>query len=189
MRTIKASQTITIPKGVDVHVSGRKVTVNGPRGTLKRDFSHALVDITLYPKRHEITVDVWFGTREEKSKIRSVCTHIENMFTGVMKGYEYKMRFVYAHFPINVVISNDGTLVEVKNFLGEKINRTVLLPKGVKAVRSEKVKDEIVLSGNDIDDVSQSAALIHQKCAVKKKDIRKFLDGIYVSESGIIGEL
>lgn len=32
------------------------------------------------------------------------------------------------------------------------------------------------------------AALIHHKCVVKKHDIRKFLDGIYVSESGVIGE-
>ena len=52
------------------------------------------------------------------------------------------MRFVYAHFPINVVLNADGTVVEVRNFLGEKINRTVVLPVGVKAVRSEKVKDE-----------------------------------------------
>jgi len=174
---------------VDVHVAGRKVTVHGPRGSLSRDFSHTLVDITLWPKRREITVDVWFGNRKEKSCIRSVCTHIENMFTGVTKGYEYKMRFVYAHFPINVVITNEGTVVEVRNFLGEKINRIVPLPVGVKAVRSDKVKDEIVLSGNDVDDVSQSAAQIHQRCSVKKKDIRKFLDGIYVSESGVIGTL
>lgn len=30
------------------------------------------------------------------------------------------------------------------------------------------------------------AALIHQSCAVKNKDIRKFLDGIYVSEKGTL---
>ena len=30
--------------------------------------------------------------------------------------------------------------------------------------------------------------LPHQKCHVKNKDIRKFLDGIYVSERGNIAE-
>ncbi|CAL8998016.1 unnamed protein product, partial [Prunus brigantina] len=30
--------------------------------------------------------------------------------------------------------------------------------------------------------VLRSAALINQKCHVKNKDIRKFLDGIFVSE-------
>lgn len=69
------------------------------------------------------------------------------------------MRFVYAHFPINVVLNADGTVVEVRNFLGEKINRVVNLPVGVKAIRSEKVKDEIVITGNDVNDVSQSGKL------------------------------
>ena len=44
----------------------------------------------------------------------------------------------------------------------------------------------MILQGNDIENVSRSAALIHQVCLVKNKDIRKFLDGIYVSERGLI---
>ena len=31
-----------------------------------------------------------------------------------------------------------------------------------------------------------AAALIHQSCLVKRKDIRKFLDGVYVSEKGTV---
>ena len=53
---------------------------------------------------------------------------------------------------------------------------------GVEVVRSTAVKDELVLAGNDIELVSRSAALISQSCMVKNKDIRKFLDGVYVSE-------
>lgn len=34
-----------------------------------------------------------------------------------------------------------------------------------------------MLQGNDIEKVGESCALIHQSCLVKKKDIRKFLDG------------
>lgn len=50
--------------------------------------------------------------------IRTICSHVENMITGVTKGYLYKMRFCYAHFPINVSIT--GRTVEIRNFLGEK---------------------------------------------------------------------
>ncbi|CAJ2643982.1 unnamed protein product [Trifolium pratense] len=71
--------------------------------------------------------------------------------------------------------------------LGEKKVRKVDLLDGVSIVRSEKVKDEVVLDGNDIELVSRSCALINQRCHVyKNKDIKKFLDGIYVSEKGSV---
>ncbi len=50
------------------------------------------------------------------------------------------------------------------------------------------MKDEIVLTGNDLESVSQSAANIQQSTKVRDKDIRKFLDGIYVSEKRVLGE-
>ena len=80
------------------------------------------------------------------------------------------MRFVYAHFPINASIGNDGKSIEIRNFLGEKKVRKVQMLDGVSIVRSEKVKDELVLDGNDIELVSRSCALINQKCHVKNKD-------------------
>ena len=55
---------------------------------------------------------------------------------------------------------------------------------GVTISRSTGVKDELVLQGNDIEEVSKSAALINYQCHVRNKDIRKFLDGIYISERG-----
>lgn len=94
------------------------------------------------------------------------------------------MRFVYAHFPINSNITEDGRQIEIRNFLGEKRVRVVKMLPGVQVERSPSVKDEILLIGQDVELVSRSAALIHQSTLVKRKDIRKFLDGIYVSEKG-----
>merc|ERR1712203_953193 len=101
---------------------------------------------------------------------------------------QYQMRLVYAHFPINANITNNGSTIEVRNFLGEKIVRTVNMLPGVKVEKSTATKDELVISGTDIDLTSRSAALIRQSCLVKNKDIRKFLDGIYVSSHGVIEE-
>ena len=96
------------------------------------------------------------------------------------------MRAAYAHFPIIVAISEDKKTVEIRNFLGEKRPRIIRLANGVTATKSATTKDEIVLEGIDNEMVGMSAARIHQSILVKKKDIRFFLDGIFVSEKSQI---
>ena len=68
----------------------------------------------------------------------------------VLQGYKYKMRAVYAHFPINCAISEGGTLVEVRNFLGEKYTRRVRMHEGVVCENSKEQKDELILTGKQI---------------------------------------
>ena len=179
---------IEIPEGVTVKVHARQVAVKGPRGELSRDLRHSQVDIS-HSQENELRVDMWHAGSKVRAAMNSVCSSIRNMITGVTKGFQYKLRFVYAHFPINVTVEK-GNSVEIRNFLGEKRVRVVSMLEGVTCYRSDDVKDELVIEGNDINKVSQSAALVHQSCLVKKKDIRKFLDGIYVSEKGnIVKEL
>lgn len=60
-----------------------------------------------------------------------------------------------------------------RNFLGEKINRRVTMMEGVDVEISKNMKDELTLTGNSLEKVSQSAADIQQICRVKNKDIRK----------------
>merc|ERR1712150_448543 len=129
---------------------------------------------------------IWFGRKKDLSSVKTLSSHITNMFTGVTKGFKYKMRYVYAHLPITGVINKGGHQLEIRNFLGEKRRRTVNLAGDVTVVKSEGVKDQIEVSGINVEDVGRSCALISQACLVKNKDIRKFLDGTYVSEKGNI---
>jgi large subunit ribosomal protein L9e len=107
---------------------------------------------------------------------------------------------------VNIDKNDDGNFeVEIRNFIGEKIVRRVKMRPGVDVEASKNVKDELQLTGNvrmscsisvciplthlqSLEDVSQSAADIQQICRVRNKDIRKFLDGLYVSERGNIEE-
>ena len=155
--------------------------MKGPRGSLTRDFKNINMDLRRVGTKG-IRVDLWFATRKQLACVRTVCSHIDNMMVGVTRGFLYKMRFVYSHFPINVTLAGD--VVEIRNFLGEKRVRKVKLLEGVSYIRSAEVKDEIQLLGNDIANVSLTAAQIQQSTNVRNKDLRKFLDGIYVSEKG-----
>jgi len=145
---------------VKLTLKGRKVTVKGPRGVLTKDFSHVRLDLQLLNDGRKLRAEMWFGVRKSLACIRTVMSSVQNMMTGVTKGFVRKMRMVYAHFPIAVTIENDGKLVSVRNFLGEKKPRDVPIHDGVKVTRSDDVKDEITLVGNDVTAVSQAGMIL-----------------------------
>eukprot|EP01065_Artemidia_motanka_P026626 TRINITY_DN3177_c0_g1_i1.p2 TRINITY_DN3177_c0_g1~~TRINITY_DN3177_c0_g1_i1.p2 ORF type:complete len:209 (+),score=88.56 TRINITY_DN3177_c0_g1_i1:56-628(+) len=188
VRTIRSAQTLKVFEGVTVELAKRVVTVKGPRGELTRSFKHVNVDLKHNKEEDEITAEVWFGKQRNIAGIKTVLSHITNMMIGVTKGYKFKLRFAYAHFPVGVTV--EGKNVEVRNFLGEKYVRRVPILGDCKVSRTEAsvAKDELVIQGNDITDVSQTAANVHGACLVKRKDIRKFLDGIYTQSKGNVVE-
>ncbi|MCJ1311485.1 60S ribosomal protein L9A [Agyrium rufum] len=190
MRFIHSQESLTIPDGVKVHIKSRLVIVEGPRGRLTKNLSHLSVNFN-QPLKNTINIELHHGARKGVATLRTVKTLINNLIIGVTKGFKYKMRYVYAHFPINVNLekNEDGLYeVDIRNFLGEKIVRKVTLQDGVDIEASKNQKDELQLTGNSLENVSQSCADIQQICRVRNKDIRKFLDGIYVSEKGNIEE-
>merc|ERR1719458_1371588 len=185
MKTLMQEESIKVPKGLDITIKAKKVVVSGKHGTLSRDFKHMPIELWT-TKNGLVRARMYFAKSKQLSMLRSVCSHIQNLFEGVEKKFEYRMRLVYAHFPINANITNGGKTLEIRNFLGEKLVRTIDMLEGVKVEKSATTKDELIITGPDIELTSRSAALVHQSCLVKKKDIRKFLDGIYVASHGAI---
>jgi len=191
MKYLHSQEALNIPDKVKVSIKTRIVTVEGPRGKLTKNLGHLAVSFS-HPSKDVINIELHHGSRKNVATLRTVRTIINNMIIGVTKGYKYKIRYVYAHFPINVNLDKDKETglyeVEIRNFLGEKIVRRVVMHEGVNVETSKNVKDELQITGNDLENVSQSAADIQQICRVRNKDIRKFLDGLYVSERGNIVE-
>ncbi|GJN90072.1 hypothetical protein Rhopal_003070-T1 [Rhodotorula paludigena] len=193
MKQIYKEEELEIPEGVTVAIKARVITVTGPRGTLQKNAQHVDMSMRVIKptdkavnQASKVKLVVWHGGRKHVACLRTIRSQIENMIKGVQYGFAYKMRLVYAHFPINVIIADDKKSVEIRNFLGEKRVRNVQLLEGVTISESKAQKDEIILEGNDVEAVSQSAASIHGQTLVRNKDIRKFLDGIYVSEKGTV---
>ena len=125
---------------------------------------------------------MWLAGRKQKAQVTSVRSQIANMIRGVTEGFKFKMRFAYAHFPIQANIENKGKQVQIQHFLGEREIRKIDCLPGVTASRTEEEKKYITLEGTDLNNISQTCALIHQSVLVKEKDIRQFLDGVYVSD-------
>lgn len=175
MRLPEISRTIQIPDDVVVSIEGLKVTVRGGKATLTRDFSYAGVSLETDGKN----VRVWaqWPRKKEASLIGTIESHVKNMITGVTKGYTYKMKIVFSHFPITVKVQDRAVLVE--NFTGER------RPRRAKILGEVKVKlepDDIIVQGANLEDVSQTAANIEMMTRVTNKDPRVFLDGIFVYE-------
>jgi large subunit ribosomal protein L6 len=102
---------------------------------------------------------------------------INNMITGVTKGFTYKLKVAFAHFPITVKVKGDE--VHVENFYGERAPRVAKI---VGNCKIEVEEDDVIVKGVSIDDVGQTAANIEQATTVKRKDQRVFLDGVYIYE-------
>lgn len=84
------------------------MTVKGPRGELKKDLKHLAVSFEKPAKSdNTILISLHHGNRKNVAALRTVRSLIHNMVVGVTKGYKYKMRYVYAHFPINVNIEKN----------------------------------------------------------------------------------
>ena len=96
------------------------------------------------------------------------------------------MKLVHAHFPINVVVPKDGTSITIKNFLGGAQDKFVPMVGGTTVKVNPELKNEIIFEGIDNAALSMCCARVNQICRVGRKDLRKFLDGIYVSKKEVI---
>ena len=72
-----------------------------------KDMSHLSVCFS-NPSKNLVNIELHHGARKNVATLRTVKTIINNLIIGVVKGFKYKMRYVYAHFPINVNIEKNS---------------------------------------------------------------------------------
>lgn len=167
------ARQVEIPEGVEVSVEGSNVTVKGPKGQVSRKLSYPEIEIK--KEDSHLVVNSKLDRKQQKAMVGTLAAHIGNMIAGVTKGFEYKMKVVYSHFPIQLKAAS-GELV-ISNFLGERKSRSARVLDGVKV---DILKDELVLTGIDKENVGQTMANIEQATRVHGFDIRVFQDGIYL---------
>ncbi|HDJ96561.1 MAG TPA: 50S ribosomal protein L6 [Candidatus Aenigmarchaeota archaeon] len=167
-------KSIEVPEGVSVEVDGKRVKVSGEKGSLERTFKYVF-DIKIRKEGNRIIVSSPSERRKVKAMVGTIIAHIRNMIKGVTKGYKYRLRIVYKHFPISVKVEGDKVLIH--NFLGE---RTVRVAKIVGDTKVDVKGKDIEVTGINVEDVAQTAANIEQACRITKYDRRVFVDGIFI---------
>ena len=90
--------------------------------------------------------------------VRTICRYVPNTIRGATLASHHRMSSVYAHFLSNVTIQENGPLVEIRNVVGKKYICWVQMRLVITGSVSQGQKEELILEGNNIELVSNSAA-------------------------------
>lgn len=140
---------VPVPQGVDVQVSGQKVTAKGKLGTLSMT---VVDDITATLEDGKITVKPRNETRRARTMWATTRTLVNNMVTGVSQG-----------FTVNLEINGVGYRAAVQGNelvlqLGYSHEVKYPIPDGI-TIKTER-PTAIAVSGADRQQVGQVAAEI-----------------------------
>lgn len=160
---------IAMPQGISAYLSGNKISVKGPKGTVEKSFSPL---VTISVSGSEVRVD------GDKMHVNTMESLLAAMIKGVTEGYKKELKLIYAHFPISLEVK--GQDVIIKNFQGEKMPRTSRLIGDTRLVTKGQAA---TLTGTDKAAIGQSLANLRSAMRIREKDGRVFQDGIYEVES------
>jgi len=164
---------IKLHENVNAQLDRTSLTLKGPKGEVKREFNDKSIKIE--HKDRSIILKAPKFSKMNKKRIKSQAAHIRNMIRGCAEAYKYTLKICSGHFPMNVSVSNEQFIV--KNFLGEKVPRTLKL----KAGASVKVEGNLVVVESPSKEIAgQVSADIEQLTRRTRYDGRIFQDGIWI---------
>jgi large subunit ribosomal protein L6 len=165
---------IDIPDMVTVRMEGNLIVVGGKLGILQKDLTKLPISVEIKDKKLMIKPP---GTRKRDLAITNTAKSIIlSMIKGVEQGFTYKLKVIYAHFPISV--KTKGKEIHVENYFGERAPRVSRIVGDTTKVNI--VGEDVIVQGPSLEDVSQTAANIEFSTKLKGKDQRVFLDGLYI---------
>ena len=166
-----------VPKGVNAELRDSKLTIKGPKGTLSRTFFHPRIKMTL--SKGKITVETRMASLKEKALVGTWAAHARNMIRGVQEPFTYRMKAVYAHFPVKMMVK--GSELVIENFLGERHPRRAAILGETKVTLKGQ---ELELVNPSLEEVGQTAANIENATRIRNRDPRVFQDGIFITSKG-----
>ena len=172
---------VEAPASVKLTKEGNTLVAKGKLGTVKKDFTKLPATITL--DGNKVTIKPYGKRKRDLAVTNTARSIIQSMVKGVEKGYTYKLKVIFAHFPISVKVK--GKEIHVENFFGERSPRVAQIVGD--ATKVNVAGEDVLIQGPSLEGVSQTAANVELSTRIKYKDQRVFLDGLYVysREDGI----
>lgn len=167
-------EIVSLPEGINIEINGTEVKLKSGSSECSRKFK--VLNIKFSKEGNAVKLVGIPLTRKTRALIKTIAAHLKNMAKGVKEGHEYRLAIVYSHFPLNVQVK--GSRIEINNFLGEKKPRIAQVYGKVKVEVKGK---EMILTGTNLEEVSQTSANIEQATRIKNKDRRIFQDGIFLT--------
>lgn len=169
--------TTELPEGFEAEYEDGVLTVTGEGEEVSKKLDHAMIDVEVADG------EVVFSTDSTKKNVTSIVgtfrSHVQNMVDGIQDEHVYKMKGVYAHFPMTIKQENNKILLE--NFMGERKPREIEIMEGVEVSIDG---EDLTLRGADKEAVGQTAGRIEQACKKGNRDPRTFQDGVYITSKG-----
>lgn len=145
----KGKLPIAIPKGVEVKIAEKHISVKGPKGTLQ----HELVpEVNVHVKDQVIHVDLHeahSGAGNFHGLYRSI---IDNMVKGTSQGFEKKLEMIGVGYRAAV----QGNALDLQ--IGLSHPTKISIPQGVQ-VKVDK-NTSIIITGADKQQIGQFAATV-----------------------------
>jgi large subunit ribosomal protein L6 len=143
------NKTIAVPAGVTANVEGQTVKVKGPKGAVSLVLHD---DITMTMEKGVVTINPRDQSKRARSMWGTYRTLVNNLFTGVTKGFEEKLEITGVGYRAAV----QGKSLNLQ--LGFSHDVTFPIPEGI-AIATPK-PTEITITGIDKQTVGQVAAEI-----------------------------
>ena len=101
---------IQIPDGVKVNLKGSMLQVQGPLGSVYKNFKKIPVLIEI--NDNKIFLKKTGKRKKHLAILNTSKSLIQTLCVGVVDGFTIKMKIVYSHFPVTVKAEGKNVLIE-----------------------------------------------------------------------------
>ncbi|MBC8874657.1 MAG: 50S ribosomal protein L6 [Planctomycetes bacterium] len=140
---------VPILEGVTVSIVGRKVTVEGPKGTLQWEHRPE-IDVRIDEEAKEVVVVRHAEDRASRSFHGLTRSLINNMVIGVKEGYEKRLEIV----GVGYLAAVDGSQLQLRVGFANELHKVI--PKGLDVTCPDQT--HIVVKGCDKQQVGEFTA-------------------------------